>query len=142
MESHGVGRRLWIGNLDPYLTEYSLLRLFQNFGVTIKNFNIVYHRNGPEKGKSKGYCFVTVATDQDAQKLIKGLDSKHVMGSRIQVKHALNDGELKKTQLGPTRPVKTKQNNTAAVRNLQIKRIEDKLKSMENDNPSTLTKQA
>ena len=137
----GVGCRLWIGNLDPYLTEYSLLRLFQNFGVTIKNFNIVYHRSGPDKGKSKGYCFLTVASDEDAQKLIKGLDSKHVMGSRIQVRYALNDGELRKPQVEPTRSVKTKQNNTAAIRSLQIKRIEDKLKSMESDNPSTLTKQ-
>uniref|UniRef100_D6REF9 RNA binding motif protein 18 n=1 Tax=Mus musculus TaxID=10090 RepID=D6REF9_MOUSE len=39
------GHRLWIGNLDPKITEYHLLKLLQKFGK-VKQFDFLFHKSG------------------------------------------------------------------------------------------------
>ncbi|KAK2489140.1 hypothetical protein MC885_007568 [Smutsia gigantea] len=50
------GHRLWIGNLDPKITEYHLLKLLQKFG-TVKQFDFLFHKSGALEGQPRGYCF-------------------------------------------------------------------------------------
>ncbi|KAJ8954536.1 hypothetical protein NQ318_000770 [Aromia moschata] len=68
-------RRLWIGNLDPRVTEceilllvltytcffywYNLLKLVQKHGA-IEKFDLIFHRNGPLAGQPRGYAFEEV----------------------------------------------------------------------------------
>ena len=80
--------KLWIGNLDQKLTEYSFLKVLQNLSISIQKFDFVYNKYGPEKGKSRGYCFVTVGTLQDVDKLIRALDRREIMGKKMVVKPA------------------------------------------------------
>ncbi|KAF6126863.1 RNA binding motif protein 18 [Phyllostomus discolor] len=47
------GHRLWIGNLDPKITEYHLLKLLQKFG-TVKQFDFLFHKSGALEGQPRG----------------------------------------------------------------------------------------
>lgn len=80
-------KRLWIGNLDTRMTEFALLKLVQKFG-TIRKLDCIYHKAGPDKGKSKGYCFVSFHTWEAAEKARKSLDGKHVLSRPMYVKWA------------------------------------------------------
>ncbi len=61
---------------------YHLLKTVQKYGP-IEKFDILYHRNGPLAGKSRGYGFVTYKCKSDAEKALNALDgalfgSKHI----------------------------------------------------------------
>ncbi|KAK7094423.1 probable RNA-binding protein 18 [Littorina saxatilis] len=75
-------RRLWIGNLDHRITEYVLLKLVQKFG-TPERFDFMYHVNGPEKGRPKGYCFVTYPNKEMAARAIRALNGKMALTRRL-----------------------------------------------------------
>ncbi|KAG5323975.1 RBM18 protein, partial [Acromyrmex heyeri] len=51
-------RRLWVGNLD----------------LRINEFDLLFHRSGPQAGQPRGYAFVTYKTIQDA---IRAKDALH-----------------------------------------------------------------
>jgi len=80
--------RLWIGNLDPKVTEYAMLKLLQRFSVTIQSFDFIYHRAGREKGQPRGYCFVTLSTPQEAATIMNKLNGKMALSRRLAVKYA------------------------------------------------------
>ncbi|XP_005103562.1 probable RNA-binding protein 18 [Aplysia californica] len=86
-------RRLWIGNLDSRMTEFSILKLTQKFG-SIRKMDFVYHKSGPEKGKSKGYCFVSFHTWEAADNARRALDGKFAMSRPMYVKWAQGAREL------------------------------------------------
>uniref|UniRef100_A0A0B6ZDU2 Probable RNA-binding protein 18 n=1 Tax=Arion vulgaris TaxID=1028688 RepID=A0A0B6ZDU2_9EUPU len=98
-------RRLWIGNLGTDITEFSILKLMQKFGK-IRKMNFIYHKSGPDKGKSRGYCFVSFHTWEAAEKARKTLDGKVFMSRRLYVKwaHRVKQDELltSKTKTKPT----------------------------------------
>ncbi|XP_067001543.1 probable RNA-binding protein 18 [Anabrus simplex] len=76
-------RRLWIGNLDPRITEYHLLKLLQKYGH-IEKFDLLFHRSGPLAGQPRGYAFVTYSTSEDANKAKEKLD-----GTMLGYKHVV-----------------------------------------------------
>jgi len=80
--------RLWIGNLDPKVTEYAMLKLLQRYSVTIQSFDFIYHRTGPEKGQPRGYCFVTLSTPEEAATIMSKLNGKMALSRRLAVKYA------------------------------------------------------
>ncbi|KAK2174282.1 hypothetical protein NP493_813g01060, partial [Ridgeia piscesae] len=139
-------RRLWIGNLDTRITEFSLLKLLQSYGE-LEKFDFLYHKNGPDKGKPRGYCFVTFNNKKDAEKALKCLDGKSAMGRRLAVKPAhadTKDDVLPKNK--PTALSKTPVTAKDASINRKIQTIEAKLKQMEHEatssqEPKTLTTQ-
>ena len=118
-------RRLWIGNIDHRLTEYTLLKLLQKYGE-IEKFDFLCHKTGPEKGKPRGFCFVTYKVVESADRARSQLHGKQALSKRLLVKLAHLERE--------TNPVKLE---TAAVKphsskpHSQIKAIEAKLKAME-----------
>ncbi|KAL8596571.1 hypothetical protein ACOMHN_059712 [Nucella lapillus] len=77
-------RRLWIGNLDHRITEYVLLKLVQRFGKP-ERFDFMYHVSGPDKGKPKGYCFVTYPNREEAEKAVRNLNGKLALSRRLAV---------------------------------------------------------
>lgn len=80
--------RLWIGNLDPKLTEYYLLKMIQQTGVLLRHFDFLYHKTGPEKGKPRGYCFITVSNPDEAVKVMNILDGKLALSRKLVVRLA------------------------------------------------------
>lgn len=80
--------RLWIGNLDLRVTEYAMLKLIQRYDVTIRSFDFIYHRAGPEKGQPRGYCFVTLSSPAEAAVIMNKLNGKMALSRRLVVKYA------------------------------------------------------
>lgn len=85
-------KRLWIGNLDSNMTEFAILKLVQKFG-SIRKMDFIYHKAGPDKGKSKGYCFVSFHEWKTAEKARKTLDGKFVLSRPMYVKWARSSKE-------------------------------------------------
>ncbi|XP_070308445.1 probable RNA-binding protein 18 isoform X2 [Odocoileus virginianus] len=81
------GHRLWIGNLDPKITEYHLLRLLQKFG-TVKQFDFLFHKSGALEGQPRGYCFVNFETKQEAEQAIQCLNGKLALSKKLVVRWA------------------------------------------------------
>ena len=67
-----MGKKLYVGNLGPEANEASLKTLFSMFGTVEKAYLI------PDKhtGQSKGYGFVVMSSDAEAEAAIKSLDGK------------------------------------------------------------------
>ena len=51
------------------LGRYVLLKLVQKFGKP-ERYDYMYHIAGPDKGKPKGYCFVTYPTREVSSKIV------------------------------------------------------------------------
>ncbi len=67
-----MAKQLYVGNLSPEADDASLEALFSMFGTVVKAYII------PDKqtGQSKGYGFVVMESDAEAQAAIKALDGK------------------------------------------------------------------
>uniref|UniRef100_A0A673X593 RNA binding motif protein 18 n=1 Tax=Salmo trutta TaxID=8032 RepID=A0A673X593_SALTR len=51
------GHRLWIGNIDPKITEW------REVGK-VKQFDFLFHKSGPMEGQPRGHCFVSFHTKE------------------------------------------------------------------------------
>ncbi|XP_005857005.1 PREDICTED: probable RNA-binding protein 18 [Myotis brandtii] len=80
------GHRLWIGNLDPKITEYHL-KLLQKFG-TVKQFDFLFHKSGALEGQPRGYCFINFQTKQEAEQAIQCLNGKLALSKKLVVRWA------------------------------------------------------
>jgi RNA recognition motif-containing protein len=65
-----VGRRLYVGNLPYSATEGELSETFSQIG-TVAKARIVLDR---ESGRSKGFAFIEMATDEEASMAIEKLN--------------------------------------------------------------------
>ncbi|XP_056154576.1 probable RNA-binding protein 18 [Lampris incognitus] len=81
------GNRLWIGNLDPKITEYHLVKLLEKFGK-VKQFDFLFHKSGPLEGQPRGYCFVNFHTREEAERAIRCLNGKLALSKRLVVRWA------------------------------------------------------
>lgn len=80
-------RRLFVANLAPSVTEHDLLKIFQSFG-TLRKLDIIFHRNGPLKGRPKGYAFVEFETSDQANKAKSVVEGRQVKGRQIHLHFA------------------------------------------------------
>ncbi len=72
-----MGKRLYVGNLSYEVTSSELERLFSQHG-TVASAEVVADR---DSGRSKGFGFVEMGSDQEAQAAIAALNG-HDMGGR------------------------------------------------------------
>ncbi|XP_041368907.1 probable RNA-binding protein 18 isoform X3 [Gigantopelta aegis] len=119
--------RLWIGNLDSRITEFTLLKLVQKFG-DLKKFDFLYHKEGPDVGKPRGYCFVSFNKKQVAERAIKGLDGKLALSQRLVVRWA----RAQKPELAFCKSTSVTNEACSNLSEAKIKIIEARLKMMEN----------
>jgi RNA recognition motif-containing protein len=79
-----MGKKLYVGNL-PYDTDSSgLQQMFEPFG-TVQSAQVIMDR---DTGRSKGFGFVEMGSDQEAQAAIAGLSGKQVGGRSLTVNEA------------------------------------------------------
>ena len=79
-----MGRKLYVGNL-PYTTgETELQELFSKAGA-VESVNVMRDQM---TGRARGFAFVEMATDEDAQKAIKELNAMQVGGRSLTVNEA------------------------------------------------------
>jgi RNA recognition motif-containing protein len=74
-------KKLFVGNLSWNLTKDDLLQLFSEFG-TVEDAIVLTDKYS---GRSKGFGFVTMSTDEEAQAAIAGLHEKEVDGRALVV---------------------------------------------------------
>lgn len=79
-----MGRKLYVGNLSYTTTDDSLHQAFAQFG-TVESARVIMDR---ETGRSKGFGFVEMASDDQAQQAISGLDGQAFDGRNVRVSEA------------------------------------------------------
>lgn len=72
-----MGRKLYVGNLPYSATEDELQQLFESAGQ-VESVNVM---RDMATGRARGFAFVEMASDEDAQNAIRQLAS-HSMGGR------------------------------------------------------------
>ena len=79
-----MSKKLYVGNLSFDTTETQLREMFAPFG-TVQTAQIITDR---DTGRSKGFGFVEMASDQEAKASIDGLSGKMVDGRSLTVNEA------------------------------------------------------
>jgi RNA recognition motif-containing protein len=79
-----MGKKLYVGNLSYGTTDSVLLGLFEPFG-TVASAQVIMDR---DTGRSKGFGFVEMGSDQEAQAAIAALSGKEVDGRALTVNEA------------------------------------------------------
>ena len=77
-------KKLYVGNLSYTLTNESLADGFANFG-TVVSARIITDR---DTGRSKGFGFVEMSSDEEAQEAISGMNGKEFEGRTLTVSEA------------------------------------------------------
>src|SRR5271156_4654488 len=79
-----VGKKLYVGNLTYNVNETDLEALFSQFG-TVQSAQIIIDR---DTNRSKGFGFVEMGSDAEAQAAIQGLDGQDHDGRNLTVNEA------------------------------------------------------
>jgi len=79
-----VGKKLYVGNLTYNVNETELETLFSQFG-TVQSAQIIVDR---DTNRSKGFGFVEMDTEAQAQAAISGLHDREHDGRRLTVNEA------------------------------------------------------
>jgi len=79
-----MAKRLYVGNLSYQVTSEDLQQLFEPFGA-VTSAQVL---NDRETGRSRGFGFVEMANDDEADAAIEGLDGHDHEGRRLTVNEA------------------------------------------------------
>jgi len=88
-----MGRKLYVGNLSFETTEATLTAEFGKDGRKVASVSIVMDR---DTGRPRGFAFVEMASDEDAQGAIKALNGSQIDGRTLRV----NEAEERKPRSG------------------------------------------
>jgi RNA recognition motif-containing protein len=79
-----MGRKLYVGNLAYGVSSTDLQTMFEAFGA-VQSAQVITDR---DTGRSKGFGFVEMGSDQEAQAAIAGLNGKEYDGRSLTVNEA------------------------------------------------------
>src|SRR6516164_9333840 len=79
-----MGKKLYVGNLTYEVTDSDLQRMFEAHG-TVQSAQVIIDR---DTGRSKGFGFVEMGSDQEAQAAITALNGTDVEGRSLTVNEA------------------------------------------------------
>ena len=79
-----MGKKLYVGNLAYSMSSSDLEQLFGPFG-TVQSAQVIQDR---ETGRSKGFGFVEMSSDAEAQAAIQGLNEQDHQGRPLAVNEA------------------------------------------------------
>lgn len=79
-----MGKKLYVGNLSYSTTDTSLEQAFSQCGA-VESARVITDR---DSGRSKGFGFVEMSSDQEAQKAIDALNGREVDGRALNVSEA------------------------------------------------------
>src|SRR5688572_25411140 len=83
-----MGRKLYVGNLPYSATESSIREAFSASG-TVTSVSVITDR---DTGQSKGFAFVEMGTDQEAQAATQAMNGASLDGRQIKVSEARPKG--------------------------------------------------
>ncbi len=76
-----MNNKLYVGNISFQTDESSLEQAFSAFG-NVRSAKIITDR---ATGRSRGFGFVEMETDDEAQECIRNLDGKELQGRNLRV---------------------------------------------------------
>jgi cold-inducible RNA-binding protein len=79
-----MGKKLYVGNLGYSLADSDLTKMFEAHG-TVQSAQVIMDR---DTGRSKGFGFVEMGSDQEAQAAIAALNGQQVEGRSLTVNEA------------------------------------------------------
>jgi cold-inducible RNA-binding protein len=79
-----MSRKLYVGNLPYAITDQDLQQIFSNIGQ-VTSARVIFDR---ETGRSKGFGFVEMSTEDEARKAISEYDNGDLEGRRLRVSEA------------------------------------------------------
>jgi RNA recognition motif-containing protein len=79
-----MGKKLYVGNLTYGVTDSDLQQMFEAHG-TVHSAQVIMDR---DTGRSKGFGFVEMGSDQEAQAAIQAMNGKEVDGRALTVNEA------------------------------------------------------
>jgi RNA recognition motif-containing protein len=79
-----MGKKLYVGNLDFAVNDEALAGLFGNHG-TVVSAKIITDR---DSGRSRGFGFVEMSSDEEAQAAIAALDGYNCGSRNLKVNEA------------------------------------------------------
>jgi cold-inducible RNA-binding protein len=79
-----MGKKLYVGNLGYAVTDGELEKMFLAHGA-VQSAQVILDR---DTGRSKGFGFVEMASDQEAQAAITALNGKDTNGRSLKVNEA------------------------------------------------------
>src|SRR5437660_12422544 len=79
-----MGKKLYVGNLGYGVTDGDLTKMFEPHG-TVESAQVIMDR---DTGRSKGFGFVEMKTDQEAQAAIAALNGQMSGGRALTVNEA------------------------------------------------------
>ena len=88
-----MGKRLYVGNLSFETTEDSLRAAFSEDGRTVSEVHVMTDR---ETGRPRGFGFVEMGSEADAQAAIQAMDGAMLDGRNLKV----NEAQERKSRSG------------------------------------------
>jgi cold-inducible RNA-binding protein len=79
-----MGKNVYVGNLPHSIGEAELKALFEQKG-NVDSVNVIRDN---DTGRSRGFAFVDMATDEDAQKVIEAFNAFSLEGRNLTVNEA------------------------------------------------------
>ena len=79
-----MGKKIYVGNLSYDTYEADLGRLLEAYG-TVVSARIITDR---DSGRSKGFGFIEMSSDSEAQAAITGMNGREVGGRNLKVNEA------------------------------------------------------
>lgn len=79
-----MGKKLYVGNLSYGVDSNQLADAFAEFG-TVESANVITDR---ETGRSKGFAFVEMSSDTEAQTVIEKLNGMELSGRAMNISEA------------------------------------------------------
>ena len=79
-----MGKKLYVGNLSYDVDNAALEELFSAHG-TVESANVIQDR---DTGRSKGFGFVEMSSDEEAQAASQALDGQENLGRALKVNEA------------------------------------------------------
>ncbi len=80
-----MGSRLYVGNLSFDTTQDTLVSAFEQDGRKVKDVKVVTDR---DTGRPRGFAFVEMSNDQEAQAAIQAMDGTELDGRTLKVNEA------------------------------------------------------
>jgi RNA recognition motif-containing protein len=80
-----MGTKLYVGNLNYSTTEESLRVAFSGNGREVASVSVIMDR---ETGRSRGFAFVEMATEEGAQAAMRELDGTDLEGRTLRINEA------------------------------------------------------